>query len=248
MNQIYQLTRKIAFLILAVSISLITVSCSGDEGEVGPKGDKGDTGATGPAGAKGDTGATGENGEKGDTGEKGDDGEDGAGVFKGGYIQGTLTGTRRDGVPLAVDFKLEYTSSQYDVPSEDEGGNWSVYITRSATASDNYSTTAFIDGTIGNKGTQGETMTATRFGIDMRQPVAGDMLVLNTYIEGSYEGTSLKITNYSRDKATSLVTFNFEIKDLDGSHNSTNHPLTITGSFSSGEGRAYFDVVGRRAN
>lgn len=73
--------RRLIPLILPLSLLLILVfllSCQGQPGITGPKGDTGATGAAGPVGPKGDTGAVGAAGAKGDAGAQGVKGDAGA--------------------------------------------------------------------------------------------------------------------------------------------------------------------------
>lgn len=78
-------------------------------------------------------------------------------------------------------------------------------------------------------------------GTTLRDASTGEELLEVIYVpEDEYE-----LTNYSYDAATGMMSFSFTITiGGDGRYNTTKHPLTITGSFSSG-GKIYSSITGR---
>ena len=64
-------------LFLCMGIVALTVSCTGEDGEMGLQGEQGATGDAGPQGDTGDAGPQGDKGDTGDAGPQGDKGEDG---------------------------------------------------------------------------------------------------------------------------------------------------------------------------
>lgn len=80
------------FLVLA----LLIVSCQGDEGEIGPAGPQGEQGIQGLQGIQGTPGQNGKDAYE-----------------KLGFVEGTITGVRRDGIPFNETFKYEYSNLSY---------------------------------------------------------------------------------------------------------------------------------------
>lgn len=80
------------FLVLA----LLIVSCQGDEGEIGPAGPQGEQGAQGSQGIQGTPGQNGKDAYE-----------------KLGFVEGTVTGIRRDGTPFSEPFKFEYPETYF---------------------------------------------------------------------------------------------------------------------------------------
>ena len=89
--------RKLLHLFIIASMLMMS-ACSGEDGEVGPKGDPGADGAVG---------------DKGDTGDQGIPGDYSA---KLGYFEGTVSGKRTDGTAFSYPFKFEfaYGGDMYD--------------------------------------------------------------------------------------------------------------------------------------
>lgn len=60
---------------------------------------------------------------------------------------------------------------------------------------------------------------------------------------------SFEVSNYTYDSATGKMTFDFAVViDAEADDNSTGNDLTISGTFNSGDGKVYADVVGRNRN
>lgn len=84
----YMLTRLFHYSVALGLTAIVLFSCKGKDGDPGPQGD---AGAAGAAGAKGQPGGT------------------AVLLTKGGFVKGTLTGFRADGVtPLNETFNFEY--------------------------------------------------------------------------------------------------------------------------------------------
>jgi hypothetical protein len=124
-------------IIYACVVVFLITSCAGEDGAMGPKGDTGEQGASGSNGVNGTNGKDGEDGKdgkdgagadgapgadglngaqgpQGPQGPQGEPGEPGSGgesnPSKIGFMEGTITGTRRDGTPFQEEFKFEYAS------------------------------------------------------------------------------------------------------------------------------------------
>lgn len=71
MKNVMQLSRLLLAGILGISL---IVSCSPEDGDIGPQGPQGEQGVQGPAGENGQNGTDGQDGEQGEQGEQGDPG------------------------------------------------------------------------------------------------------------------------------------------------------------------------------
>lgn len=92
---------KLKFSIYALMTAAALAACSGEDGEPGPQGEPG---AQGPQG------------------EQGPQGTPGVGsAYKLGSLEGTVTGTRKDGTAFSETFKYEYTFNNVQAFYEENG-------------------------------------------------------------------------------------------------------------------------------
>lgn len=89
--------KHIKFLTHLIVISSLLFACDG--------GDPGPEGPQGPQGAQGEQGTPGEQGPEGVAGK------DGQGYVKAGYVEGTVSGNRKDGTAFTETFKYEYAEN-----------------------------------------------------------------------------------------------------------------------------------------
>jgi len=221
--------------LLFIGFAVALSSCDGDDGPQGPQGEAGDKGAKGDKGDKGDTGDTGAQGTTYYT--------------KSGYFQGTLTGTRQDDTPFSEDFKYEYAFNNYEGTEDDE-----IELVRGD------SITYGEDGpylymrfNVIDAGTANETVDPSGFGFNLLRPLDDNMLFRfwANFDAGddSEAAATIVIDNYVHNMQTGAMSFDFTYTDSDlGYYNSTGHPVTITGSFNSGTGKVYPNVVNRKGN
>jgi len=212
----------------------------------------GDDGPQGPKGEQGDKGAKGDKGDKGDTGDTGDTGTKGTGYYsKSGYFQGTVTGTRRDGdePPFTETFKYEYA---YDMNEGVRDGQIRL-VRGDSTDDDEGSPYLNMSLNVVNEGTPQETLEVIGFNFNMRKVVENNMIFQFSagfdFGDDSDNAVTITITNIVYNKTTASLTFDFTYTSSDtGAYNSTNNPVTITGSFNSGTGKVYPNVVSRKGS
>jgi hypothetical protein len=189
------------------------------------EGDQGPTGPQGPAGAKGDAGPTGATGAQGDPALK-----------KTGSISGTIKGTRQDGVAFNESFNYEYAEE----PIEGfDGQNTSFWLERYSEPNYN-SAYAEIRLRVQDKGLQTENIYA-----DYLYFYFYKELSVNKAFTFSLGSNKIQISNYKYDASTGKLTFDFTYV---GTDNSSGNEATITGSFTTGSGKFYKDVVSRKSS
>jgi hypothetical protein len=206
-------------LLLAVSASLALFSCEGDQGPVGPQGAAGATGATGPTGATGATGAAGE-----------------AAMDKTGSFTGTLTGTRQDGTAFSETFTYEYSEEPYEGFYDENDYAW-VYRYSKPNYDAPY---AEIRLHVTDKGLETETITADYIYFQFYKEIDSQKMFRFSLNSGNVE-----TSNFSYDAATGKLSFDFTYH---GTDNSTGNDATVTGTFTTGSGKFYKDIVSRKSN
>lgn len=220
--KIRSMIRNTMLLLAAVCVSFVMSSCEGDEGPMGPQGAAGASGAAGPQGATGPEGAAGLNGQ--------------SALTKSGKFEGTIAGTRKDGTEFSETFSYEYMESFYEAFREDQDYTW---IYRYAESSYN---SPYIEMRLQLIDRDQETET-----------IAADQLYLNfikeidaTTLFRFYLNTNdVEVSNYVYNPATGSLSFDFSFT---GFSNSTENEAIIEGSFTTGEGKLYRNVVNRKGN
>ena len=261
-------------------IGSLLSSCVGEQGEPGPVGEQGEQGEQGPVGEQGEQG---EQGDKGDAGNDGSDGKNGigggiGGVVKSGFFEGTISGTRKDGVAFSYDFKFdrrrvdEIGASYGLVPTDVEGFiynqtcdcHYLMLVRQDSAFGGNMPSELRVVIQMKNKGTANEEV---QIGDDGGYEGFGQIFFVKElsatslfrveamgYESGLAVQDAKEITNYQHDSNTGHMTFEFDIT-VNGEKgkgyplfNSTEHDLNIKGKFDSGEGKVYKDVVARTGN
>lgn len=228
------ITRKILAPMLLAAMMFTYTSC--DDGDTGPEGPQGEQGTAG---------------DKGDTGDAGTEGE--APLTKTGYFEGTVTGTRQDGTAFTETFKYEYTYDAYEAIQSGEG-DWLRLRRYDDAINDNedspYIYTYFL---VENAGTAQETIEPRQFYFTMEKAVETSKLFRFSagfdYGDDSDAAAEIVISNYIHDMTTGALSFDFTYTDDyndTGVYNSTENPVTITGSFNSDTGKVYSTVVNRK--
>lgn len=226
MISIYKIFQNIKHtpLLLAVCFALILAACAED----------------------GDTGPQGETGDQGTAGSDGEDGEDGDGLIAAiGYFEGTITGTRGDD-DVAIDetFKYEYvyTSNKY---FSDYNGMALLNLKRLLRPEPDSDYTPYLTINLAFTDPGDGTTVANVSNFYLYFTKGLDPFTLfELYADG--DDDIVTISNYALDEETGIVTFDFTYQDTDGDENSTENPLTITGSFNSGQ-KIYSDVVYKKS-
>lgn len=220
--KIQSMIKNSMLLVAAMCVSFVMSSCEGDEGPMGP------SGAAGTAGAQGATGASGPQGAAGIDGH--------SALTKSGKIEGTISGTRRDGTAFSETFSYEYTESLYESFSENNDYTW-VY--RYAEPSYN---SPFVEMRLRliDRDLETETLAVDQFYLDFIKEIDATTL-FRFYVNNS----DVEVSNYDSNPATGSLSFDFSFT---GSNNSTQNDVTIEGSFTTGEGKLYRNVVSRKGN
>jgi hypothetical protein len=163
----------------------------------------------------------------GPEGPAGPQGPTGTGLSgtNGGYVTGTITGTRRDGTPFTEPFNYTYYFGGDSGTLDSTGSNMYTYnLARSVNDvfSSNYVNLSI---TATSKSATTGTINSFYFGFD--KPLSGNKVFsfsANTWT------TSTIATALAYNSSTGLFSGNFNI-NLSGMENNTGNPATINGSF-----------------
>ena len=211
-------------LLAAVCVSFVMSSCEGDEGPVGPQGPAGAAGAQGP---KGDQGAPGQDGE--------------SFVLKSGKFEGTVTGTRQDGTEFSEEFSYEYTYSTIEAYFSEENDYICLYRFESLGMGEE---SPYIDICLRRDDAGLETEAIVVEDLDFAMIKEVNPNTVFVYWMDANEG-EVELSDYVYDEETGSLSFNFTHT---GTDNSTGNESTITGSFTTGEGKLYENIVYRKGN
>jgi hypothetical protein len=196
---------KTKLIIVSFAAAIVFGGCSKD-GEIGPQGAQGPTGPTGPQSSA---------------------------FTEGGFIKGTVTGTRRDGVPFSFDFNDKY----YDFPDYFSlyapTNNYYFYLERypvSNSSQNGKIAVSFSLSSLSSTSPLNPSLQMNHF-VDM-----GNNNELWFYINGAM---SFVFTSFSYDSLSHVLNANFTGTDNVG-YNSTYNPVSITGSVQTTMKRYYF--------
>lgn len=182
---------------------------------------------------------------------KGDDGPEGpqgpAGnpgtafsFAQGGFIEGTITGTRQDGTPFTLDFNYKYYYEADYYRFDINNGQYDFEISRYAASSPQVPGACYLFFEL-------YPLTSTMpsyvaFDGDFYQDLGNNQ----TFVFALFgiSGPSIIVTNFSYNTTTHIAQGDFVI-NLSGSDNTTGNPATISGSFQSA---AVTEYVYRRGN
>lgn len=206
-------------LLAAVCVSFVMSSCEGDEGPMGPPGAGGAAGPQGAAGAPGPQGAAGLDGQ--------------SALVKSGKFEGTITGTRADGTEFSEPFTYEYRESSYEAFREGHDYTW---IYRYAEPSYN-SPYMEMELYLVDRDLETETIEVDELYLYFFKEIDATTLFRFTAGTGDVE-----VSNYVYDATTGSLSFDFISI---GSDNSTGNEATIEGSFTTGDGKIYRNVLNR---
>lgn len=202
---------------LIVSAFCLSFAMSSCEGDEGPAGPQGPVGATGATGATGAIGATGK-----------------SAMYQTGYFEGTISGTRQDGTAFTEDFRYEFSEEAYEGFYGDNSYSW-IYRYEDASWESPYME---IRLNITDKGLETESITGDYIYGYFFQEVSP-----NTLFRFSVGSPEVEVTNLVYNNETGALSFDFSYT---GTDNSTGNEATITGTYSTGEGKFYKNMIGRK--
>lgn len=215
--------KKILFrYLIMVFIGSALLSCNGEDGEdgpVGPLGPEGSAGAPGPTGPDGVDGVTGAMGPTGPAGPIGDVPE---GYPENGFVRGTISGLRNDGLEYSEEFV--YTLDG-DITPIWEYGPWGEYVYLVKKNHIQYKPLVRMTIQVNDKEESYISAWISGFSIDF-QKVLEDNKVFKVNARYTSKGV---VTNPAYDPATGILTFDFTVdleKDL------TYEPVHVVGSLS----------------
>jgi hypothetical protein len=215
----YMLTRLFHYSIALGLSAIVLFSCKGKDGDPGPQGDAGTMGA---AGAKGQPGSP-------------------ASYWrKGGFVKGTITGLRADGLtPIEETFNYEYTDGFLDldfdaVRETNRPGVYEFGVYRLDSASKGYFNLTFrapLD-------VSADTVSLIRF--QYNKEVSNSQLWSAYGSLRQYQGkpTVAQLSNLAYNRNTGMLTGNFTWTAGGAStssyfnYSASGRPFTVTGSFS----------------
>jgi hypothetical protein len=190
----------------------ISVILSACKGDDGPEGPQGPAGTPGPAFS----------------------------FAQGGFIEGTITGTRQDGTPFTLDFNYKYYFDADNYWYDQFGPIYDFEMYRYAASNPQVPGTCYLTFEL-------YPLTSTMpsyvaFDGDFYQDLGNNQ----TFVFALFgiSGPSIIVTNFSYNTTSHIAQGDFAI-NLSGSDNTTGNPATISGSFQSA---AFTEYVYRRGN
>lgn len=166
----------------------------------------------------------GEIGPQGPQGPQGVQGTSGTNFTEGGFVMGTVTGTRQDGTPFTFDFNNKYYDVQDYFYLYTAASYYTFYIRRYPVSNSVYSGYAVV--------------VFNLYPLSSTSPLNASMQIYNYQDLGNNDyflfinTSSLPITftSFAYDSLSHVATGTFSGND-NGTHNYTGNPATVTGSF-----------------
>jgi len=220
------------FSIALVALSMTMVSCSGEDGEMGPQGIQGE---------KGDTGEQGVQGEQGAAGQDGADGQGFDELTQYGYITLEMEGTRVDNQAFQDSTAFKFTPIELtdfsDVSVEGEFEGETVYlfnIRRFLSAPDDVYQESYMhfQMTIADPGGENQQILTAYYELSNYAVVGDDnkyFKLNHVYDLSNAEVISgFELTDVTFDTETNEFAFSYAFT-LNGASNVTGNPISMSG-------------------